>query len=454
MPLAPPGFERSIPPNPEEAREPLSGGSRLAKLPGRPRWAGTAVIARAFGMRFGPIGCGLLLAACAGDGRGPPNISERDSAGVILVDHSRLALGVTCPLDSVPAVSIGVEEGDEEYELYRVFGATRLTDGRIALVNQGTQEVRFYDSTGRFLIRAGRAGQGPGEFSDAFLLWRLPGDTIYVGDYRPWQYLVFDGRGTYLRTIRPTPLGANPPEFSAVLDDGRLVLAGRRIFGADLSFEPREVTVVLHDAAGILTDTVGTFPNGRWGTVDGKPTSVRVFPLFESFSRFAARGSRLLLSHSGTPELRLYRLTDRLRLERIVRWPAGDRRVTQDDIAAERERIAAPYANLPPADRERLLVPLISDRRPVADAHPAFARVLLGGDGRIWIREYRRPTEPPSQRWMGLDSLGRFQCRLEVPLRTEVVEIGADYLLAEDEDRNDVERVLLYRLGRPDRPSP
>ena len=117
----------------------------------------------------GAVLAGVLpvLACSAGPGS-ESAITRRDSAGMFIVENNLASLRAECRVDSLPSLSIGVAEGAPEYELHRVFGATQLSDGRIVLVNQGTQEIRFYDARGQFLSRAGRAGRGPGEFSDAF----------------------------------------------------------------------------------------------------------------------------------------------------------------------------------------------------------------------------------------------------------------------------------------------
>jgi hypothetical protein len=391
----------------------------------------------------------LLLAACSPGQSTPPLAAVRDSAGLVIVENDLERLRATCRVDSTPVVRIGVAEGDEVHELYRVFGATRLSDGRIVLVNQGTQEIRSYDREGRFLQRAGRAGQGPGEFSDAFQIWPLPGDTVYVGDSRPWQFLVFDPEGRWVRTVRPEPFYANPPEITLVLDDGRLVLAERPLRTMVSNFGLMQLTVVVHAPDGTLVDTIGTYPAGRWGRVGSNPAEPFLFPLFESFTRVTAGGSRIVLGHGSRTELQLLRAGERIRLERLVRWTVGDRRVTGADIEAERRRLEEQYRDMPPDRRALLVDPLVSDRRPVADEFPAFSRIVLGRDGRIWVQEYRRPRDPETQRWVVFDAQGRAQCRATVPTRGRLLEAGGDYVLTMDPDEDDVERVSLFTLAGP-----
>ena len=51
---------------------------------------------------------------------------------------------------------------------------TTLSDGRIAIVNQGSDEIRIYDANGRFVNTFGRKGGGPGEFRNVFPSIRYP----------------------------------------------------------------------------------------------------------------------------------------------------------------------------------------------------------------------------------------------------------------------------------------
>lgn len=167
----------------------------------------------------------LVSGGCAEERTPVEAAAVRDSAGIVLVEN-RLPLEElpTCGVDSTAEVRIGRQAGEEHDRLYRVFGAARLTDGRIAVVNQGSGEIRLYDAAGMFLAAAGRPGEGPGEFRNAFTVRVLPGDTIWVGDYRPWRFLVFSPRGEWVRTVTPEPRYVNPPRVTGVLDDGRMVL--------------------------------------------------------------------------------------------------------------------------------------------------------------------------------------------------------------------------------------
>src|SRR5688572_4172820 len=84
---------------------------------------------------------------------------------------------------SGPDLQIGVAEGDPRYEMHRMLSAVGLPDGRIAVLNAGSHELRIYDSGGRLQTRTGRKGDGPGEFQNPVRVHVL-GDTLAIVDIR------------------------------------------------------------------------------------------------------------------------------------------------------------------------------------------------------------------------------------------------------------------------------
>jgi hypothetical protein len=124
----------------------------------------------------------------------------------------------------------------------------------------------------------------------------------------------------------------------------------------------------------------------------------------------------------------------------------GDRAVSTAQIDAERRRLAESFATADEGMRRRLVEPLVSEARPVADHFPAFGTLLAGRDGRIWIRDFNRPGMTTRPQWTAFDAEGRVQCQAIFPDVDQVYEIGADYLLALDPDEDDVPRVVMHRF--------
>jgi hypothetical protein len=206
--------------------------------------------------------CAVLAASACGAAAPDPTL-RTDSAGIAIVEHNLTDLKQVCEVSVRPELVIGSVDGGAEYELYRVFGASELSDGRIAVVNSGSNEVRFYNQTGTHLQSVGRRGRGPGEFENAYLLWVLPGDTAWVGDYSPWQFHLFGPDGRWSRTVRPEPTFHHLPAVIEVLADGRTLLAVRPLPSENENWSEQQLIVTLHAPDGTVQDTVGLFPNGR-----------------------------------------------------------------------------------------------------------------------------------------------------------------------------------------------
>jgi hypothetical protein len=392
----------------------------------------------------------LLAAACSDAPGAAPAVAVGDSAGVTIVENTLDESTPTCEVSAESSLTLGVTEGALEYQFFRTFGSKRLSDGRIAVVNQGSQQLRLYSPDGRFLKAAGRAGVGPGEFRDAFTLHVLPGDTLWVGDYRPWEWEVFSPDGTWQRSVQPLPPYINT-DVEAVLNDGRTVALVDAIWEAPTNrFAPQHVTVILHAPGGAIQDTVGVYESGRAGRFDDVPNQI-ISPLFESRASITAGGSRVLVGHASKAELRVHEIGDTIALERVVRWNAEVRPVTDADVSAERERIAARYEGRDEAIRRQMVSPQIREDRPVAETFPTFSAVELGRDGRIWVRSYRHPSEPDDamQNWLIFGPDGAIQCRVSVEPFEQLPDFGSDYILVMRQDELGVERFFLHALSAP-----
>lgn len=386
----------------------------------------------------------LLMVACGPESA--PQASTpavRDSAGIGIVANGPLTDLPRCALEG-PTVTIGGQLGEPGHDLHRVFGAARLGDGRIALANTGTDELRFYDASGAFLHSAGRSGNGPGEFTNAWRLFRLPGDTLLVGDYLPWHYEVFGPQGAWVRDIRPSPSVLNPPGGGGVLDDGSLILAQSDFGGSD-DFSPGTGRVIWYRSDATLGDTLIELETARQGTTTNENFYITTW--FASNPVVDASGSRVLLGRTDEPRFRLFRVGDDVTLSTIVRWEDEDRTVTPEVLEAARERERA--RREAEGSSTELIEMFLSDDRPAEDRYPAYASARFGIDGAIWLNQYDLAEVGGSSAWVRFDADGVAQCTLTLPDGSAVQEFGSDYVLLKRRNELDVERIELHRWTRP-----
>ena len=103
-------------------------------------------------------------------------------------------------LSEVPFLEIGVVEGDAAYQLHEAVSSVRLPDGSLAVVNRGSQEVRFYSPDGRHIRSVGGEGSGPGEFRRPSRIWRWGVDSLRVWDGGLRRFSFMDMQGAVART--------------------------------------------------------------------------------------------------------------------------------------------------------------------------------------------------------------------------------------------------------------
>lgn len=365
-----------------------------------------------------------------------------DSAGVTIVSSDQPVWGDSgWMMSGQPWLQIGVVEGDSAYQLYRVQAALRLSDGRIVVANDGSRELRYFDSTGTHLSSTGRSGQGPGEFMNLYTL--IPGraDTIIAGDFTLQRISIFDAAGAFVRT-RPvqSPVG--------VLADGSIIAQVNRSW-PDRTIEngpSRSQSVLIRHPNGEADpDTLAFVEGSELVTVvqsDGRTTGATGYARPFGLTRMTSvSGGEIYTADGASAEVRVLDASGALR--RIYRFDRSPAEVTAQDREAYRERFLDP---IPPGPfRNRAESALEGDAFP---SHmPVFQAMRHDRAGNLWLEDYRAdPSASP--RWTILDSSGRWLGSVTTPAGLRVLDIGADYLLGVTRDELDVEHVLLYGLDR------
>lgn len=390
----------------------------------------------------------LVFAACDSTPQ-PSGPMATDSVGVQIVISDPLSSDATCTLSEEPVFAVGEEGGDESLWFSEVVGLGRLSDGSIAAIDRRSNEIRIFAEDGRHLHSMGGSGEGPGEFSNAWFLWVLPGDTLWIGDWRPWRYNVFTSAGEFVRAVPMTPIFPNSSPWGGVLDNGVSVkVRNGRAAGRNF-VTPDTLIVEAHDRDGHLISTVARLPDvayGKTSKADALGINLVLRPHFASRAIADALGTMIAIGHGGDAEVRL--LDHEFRLRRIVRWfeprsavTAGDVSDWRDDYVDSRGgRASERWADF---DEVR-----VDPAVPAADFFPAFSYMMLGRDGHLWVLPYSKPGEEP-RNFMAFEPDGTFSCHLVYShTGLNAYEIGADYWLGVHTDELGVQRVVMYRLDR------
>ncbi len=376
----------------------------------------------------------------------------RDSAGVRIVESSGPTLGpgdsTFARLDSAPLLSIGVEEGEEPYQLHRVTDVLQLADGRIAVSNSGTQEIRVYDSTGRYLKSAGRKGSGPGEFAEfsSATLYPVADSVLALDNFR---LHLFGPDLTFIQT-RPFVLSdaARRPFMAGVFSDGSWFAFAYENGGA-LNGPPGTVlrtrySLLRYDANGALVNTIvaGLDARARYVLQVDNIITFPYIPLTAS-PLHAVSDSLVLLLRGTKPELEVHDETGRL--TRLIRWQRPQVR-TADVWERYRKDELSGMTN---ARDSAVYGKLFSVDLPLPEFVPLYDRMLVDAARRVWLRRFRLSREKGSYVWDVLSGDGTWLGGAATPRDFTAYRIGDDAMLGVRRDSLGVERVqeMPLRVG-------
>ncbi|HEV8600021.1 MAG TPA: 6-bladed beta-propeller [Gemmatimonadales bacterium] len=386
------------------------------------------------------------------------SVAVRDSAGVQILEHlagseERLPKWMVA---EAPLLDIGEGDGPGQ-DLYQVGGAVRLGDGRIVVVNRGSNELRFFDSTGAYLFAAGRQGQGPGEFASLGTIQLLPGDSLFALDPQLRRGSLFAPTGEFVRSMttgQRADLEAGRVQgytyAIALLDQGRLLGESRLFTEMKKTSGPvRRDTfaLVFLDPDGSSADTIAVIPGGEVFPALGHEGG-HSFPTIHSleFGRqtvVAIDRERIYVGTNEPDGIRVY--SSNGKLIRKIRSASPAELVT----AEHREtRMREALARI---DRQRGSEQVKAEWRKnqenarYAEVFPFYERLLIGTDGALWVERARR-YEDEGRRFIVYDSTGRAIATVSCPERVRPYHVGPAEIIGLWRDPDEVPHVRVYKV--------
>ncbi len=377
----------------------------------------------------------------------------RDSAGITIVenriDTARARLGWT--LGDAPLLTIGGLDVPESQQLFQVSGARRLADGRIAVVDGGSAEVRVYDPRGTLVHAHGGKGEGPGEYQSPRLAGLLGPDTLVVYDSRLRRVSLLHPDQGFVRSYLVGAEGGGFPLAIGITDDGGLAIGGGMFFSSAEGFpsgrvRPNSRYVILAPDGSVRGDFGDVPAADMFARSSGGMFQAASLPFGRRTAAAVGRDA-FWLGTGDAWEVRAYTLN--AQLVRIVRFDRPQPRVTD---ALRDAYLGEQLADVDDADEARQLRERHADM-PSPELVPPYEHFVVDVLQHLWIGEYVLPDQS-ARTYTIVDPEGRATGRLTIPERTLPLDIGADYVLGLTRDDLDVERLTLWRLERERRSAP
>ncbi len=418
----------------------------------------------------------LAVVACGGgsDGdaavAGVPWESETTTEGNVTTVRTIAGSVWGGPARVEEVLSIGVDQGDEQYMFGRIQGVAGTGD-RVYVLDASIPAVRIYDDHGQHVSDVGAEGDGPGEFRrpDALLV----GDDgrIFVRDSNQGRITIFDAEGTFIETWpldQGFVIGGSAMVQTA---DGKVYSPGR------VGEMPEQM-----DMRSIGRIQMGMVPRGPEGN-DGEPIPRPVFDYEPPrFTQERRQGGNVMVMMRSVPfaadipwafspsGAMISGVSDAYSFDII--YPGG---------AITRVEKAFDPVSLSGAERDWHIEQTTAQMREgdpewtwsgpeMATVKPAFSQFVADRSGRIWVRRLGPGQENPDCEkdpetgvwdppcWVNsttydvFDIEGAYLGAIEAPEEFSVTQqswIENDEIVTRMEDEMGVILVKKYRLVTP-----
>ncbi|HSW30194.1 MAG TPA: hypothetical protein VLH75_11975 [Longimicrobiales bacterium] len=379
------------------------------------------------------IAAALPAAACSAGGDRPAQAASGptvvDSGGVRIVLNQVPATGFPLFATLTPSPDLVLGEAGAGGG---VAGAVTLPDGRIAVADAGSREIRFHDAGGGLIASVGGEGEGPGRFQSVSRIGHVASDTVWVADHRSGQMALVTPAGEAARFAFPAGLTV----AGRYADDGFLMVPQ----WSPSLLEQDWVEGVRRDSAswgvwwprGVAAAQTPDFPHDELMVLKGADGPIAAVPPFGRRTSRAVGADGFWAGDQVTFEIRRFRPDGQL--VAILRLEGVDLTLTDALKASVRP---------PRSEGDTALV----DRlwRGVPSTRPAYTRLLLDGAGNLWVAEHVAGTQPPIN-WLVFSPEGAALGVVTLPAGFEPLEIGTGHMLGV-ENAEGGGRVVRYGLA-------
>jgi hypothetical protein len=368
---------------------------------------------------------------------------QRDSAGIRIIESAAPAWQERerWLITPSPLLQIGTQAGAASAELFRVQDVARLSDGRIVVVNGGSDDLRLYSAGGHFMRTIGRAGSGPGEFTDPRHVWVVGADSLVVMDWT--RITVFDSAGAFVRSQSFGPW----PVRDRFADDTFLrfvIPPGNDPFLP--GYSRPQLALVQAAADGTAADTLAYVTGDELFRSVSDAGGVSSFYAPFGLVRSAAVHGDSIYTGDGA-SFEIHDLDRHGDLVRIIRRHGQRMSVSAASIAVlEAQLLEEVRTDAQRRRRQRLF-----QEWTYPPFQPAYDQLMLDQAANIWVRHFG--VGAGLSQWSVFDPAGRWLGEVEMPAGFAARQIGRDFVLGIAVDDAGVEYVQLYTLQKPGRGS-
>ena len=299
----------------------------------------------------------------------------------------------------VEELRIGELEGAEHYTFGPIRDLAVSKDRMIVVAESNPALLRVYDASGKFVKKIGRIGNGPGEYQQITGVKAMADGNLAVHDARVGRISVFDAQGNFLRSHNLST-GFYTSDMFRVDDAGNFYVKAR---ATPLSHEPgarvdADLIWIRVSPTGQVVDSI-VIP--AWKAQAARTYGGPHFNQIELLSTLSSSGTLVTgnpltyafeVQRRSQPTLRVEREFQPLRI-------AGDEKTEWEAMSAFLSKEPSSRTFTSGRDGKPLTIDGPTVKHTIPSVKPAFRRLKVDDEGRIWVERFvvatKQPPPPP-----------------------------------------------------------
>lgn len=404
--------------------------------------------------------CFAALVGVSGCGESDPSAATSgpvtDSAGINIVTSPPGDVVYARVADEA-VLSVGEQDGPEEYLFGRVASVARDGEGNLVVADSRAGEIRLFDARAGHLRTIGGKGEGPGEFGSLSGAWPGPAGGIVALDRGQQRITRFSADGSLIGTAGLAGIGEMGMFSTRGMAGAEMVLSQVTDMGLPSDEEAAQdleealeddgamVQFLRHRLDGTLVDTLARRRGERTSTSTSESGGMMLLQLLVvPFSpRPVAAGSPhgVAVSGGGRYEVGLFDVAGVL--HRIVRLDEDPALRTDEHLEAH---VRGSGRRLRDEASIQKTIDMYRDL-PMPDRLPGYVDLLFADTGELWARRYGVPGgETAHFHWDVFGTDGHHLGRVEVSTSLRIREVSRNQVVGISRDELGVERVEVRDL--------
>lgn len=345
-----------------------------------------------------------------------------------------------------PLVTYGSAGDDPDNEFGYVADVVRGPDGTIAAADGLYPWLSFFSVDGELRARAGREGEGPGEFTEIAGLVSTPEGRLFAFDEGLQRLSEWTFEGEYVGDTRLARQGTDRSigQVGRLEDGSWYAREGDELVAAPMNGTARDTVGLFRLADGAVGEPLARAPGTVTAMFEMMGPAVR-HALLSPRSVGVVRGGCLLVGATDDPVLGVVDTEGNhlgeVRLDVEVEQATGEHR---DEWVAQTLATSGAIA----AAAQRPTLERLADAIPMAERVPFGYGLIVDALGYIWVQRYQLPEGPGSSEWHVFTETGVALGTVVLPGGFRAVEISADEILGVFTHEMGLEDVRVYALDR------